>query len=504
MRNIFNRAGSRVTALGLGAALVLAGSAVAFTQKPKSSTPEIPVDERPITRELGSHNSFAPIVKKVAPGVVKVFTTTKVHNTAFSPGDGSPGMDDFFRRFFGDNFQGRMQRREMPMPRQQGIGSGVIVTKDGYILTNNHVVDGADEVKVALQDGREFTAKVVGRDPKSDVAVVKIDAKDLPYVPTADSDKVEVGDVVLAVGNPFGIGQTVTTGIVSATGRGGALGLDYEDFIQTDAAINPGNSGGALVDSEGRLIGINTAILSRSGGNQGIGFAIPSNLARDVMTSLIKDGRVTRGYLGVMIQDVTPALAKQFNLKDNSGALVGDVTPDSPAEKAGLKSGDVITEFDGKKVTDSRHLKLEVARVHPGETVPMKILRDGSTKSFEVVVKEQPGTERLAKNDSSHNSDDNGTLNGVTVSDIDSRARQQFDLPEHIKGVVVTDVAPDSAAAEAGLKPGDVIQEINRKSVKSADEAVRMTEKTDDKVSLLRIWSNGGSHYVVVDESKAG
>ena len=506
MSNIFSYRGGRVTALGLSAALVLAGSAVAFTQKPKSSTPEVPVDERPITRELGSHNSFAPIVKKVTPGVVKVFTSAKIHNTAYS-GEGAPGMDDLFRRFFGDDFQGRMQRRNtpnMPMPRQQGIGSGVIITKDGYILTNNHVVDGADEVKVALQDGREFTAKVIGRDPKSDVAVVKIDGKDLPYVTTADSDKVEVGDVVLAIGNPFGIGQTVTTGIVSATGRGGALGLDYEDFIQTDAAINPGNSGGALVDAEGRLIGINTAILSRTGGNQGIGFAIPANLARDVMTSLIKDGRVTRGYLGVMIQDITPALAKQFKLKDNSGALVGDVTADSPAEKAGLKSGDVIIDFDGKKVTDSRHLKLEVARVHPGESVPVKILRDGSTKTLEVTVKEQPGSERLAKNDKANGSDDNGTLNGVTVADLDSRARQQFDLPENVKGVVVTDVAPDSPAAEAGLRPGDVIQEINRKPVKSADEAVRLTEKTDEKVSLLRVWSNGGSHYVVVDENKAG
>jgi serine protease Do len=336
--------------------------------------------------------------------------------------------------------------------------------------------------------------------------VVKIDAKDLPTIPVADSDKVEVGDVVLAIGNPFGIGQTVTTGIVSATGRGGAVGLDYEDFIQTDAAINPGNSGGALVDSEGRLIGINTAILSRSGGNQGIGFAIPSNLARDVAESLVKDGRVTRGYLGVIIQDVNPALAREFKLKDNAGALVGDVSEKSPAEKAGLKEGDVILEFNGKKVTDSRHLKLEVARTQPGETVPLKVLRDGATKTLDVTVKEIPGQERLAKNDKSGgDKDDNGTLNGVTVGDLDRQARQQFDLPGNIKGVVVTDVAPDSAAAEAGLKPGDVIQEINRKPVKTAEEAVKMTEKTtDDKRTLLRVWSNGGSHFVVVDESKAG
>ena len=233
-----------------------------------------------MTRDGAGRASFAPVIKKVSPGVVKVFTTVKAQKTGFSDGSDMP---DMLRRFFGDQSQGRMMpRRGFDTPRQQGIGSGVIVTKDGYILTNNHVVDGADEVKVALQDGREFTAKVIGRDPKSDVAVIKIDAADLPAVAMADSDKVEVGDVVLAIGNPFGIGQTVTTGIVSATGRGG-MGLDYEDFIQTDAAINPGNSGGALVDADGRLIGINTAILSRSGGNQGIGFAIPVNLARDVM-----------------------------------------------------------------------------------------------------------------------------------------------------------------------------------------------------------------------------
>src|SRR5712671_1745326 len=388
---IFGNVSNRLAAVALGGAVVLAGSALAFSQKPKAENFHAPpLDERPIARDSGGHASFAPMVKKVAPAVVKVFTTTRMHNTSFNgaPNGAPDGMDDMLRRFFGDQFEGRSPRRNFNTPRQTGIGSGVIVTKDGYILTNNHVVDGADEVKVAMTDGREFTAKVIGRDPKSDIAVIKIDAQDLPVVTMADSDKVEVGDVVLAIGNPFGIGQTVTTGIVSATGRSGAVGLDYEDFIQTDAAINPGNSGGALVDADGRLIGINTAILSRSGGNQGIGFAIPANLTRDVMGSLIKDGHVTRGFLGVMIQDVTPALAKQFNLKDSTGALVGDVTPRSPAERAGFKTGDVILEFNGKKVSDSRHLKLEVARVSPGEAVPVKILRDGSNKTLEVKVKE--------------------------------------------------------------------------------------------------------------------
>jgi serine protease Do len=505
MKNLFNYASNRVAALALGGALILAGSALAFTEKPKAEFHKValnlPVDERPISRELGSHNSFAPVVKKVAPAVVKVSVITKAHNTAFPGTSGQPGMDDFMRRFFGDEFQGRTPRRNFDVPRQQGIGSGVITTKDGYILTNNHVVDGADEVKVELQDGREFTAKVIGRDPKSDIAVIKIDAKDLPAVPMANSEKVEVGDVVLAVGNPFGIGQTVTTGIVSATGRGN-MGLDYEDFIQTDAAINPGNSGGALVDAEGRLIGINTAILSRSGGNQGIGFAIPVNMARDVMTSLVKDGHVTRGYLGVLIQDITPALAKRFDLKDSTGALIGDVTPKSPAERAGLQSGDVVLEFNGKKVTDSRHLKLEVARVQPGESVPVKILRDGSTKTVQVKVREMPGNEDFAQNDHQGNKEDTGTLNGVGVADLDSATRRELKLPENLHGVVITEVQPDSPSAEAGLKRGDVILEINKKSVKTAEEAVRMTEKTDDKTTLLRVWRDGNSRFVVVDESK--
>ena len=507
MRKISTELSVWLVSLALGGAALVAGSALAVNHSDtgKTKTPtalaEMPVDENPVSRTAGPYTSFAPIVKKVAPGVVKIVITTKNSNITLPEGFGF--NDPFWRRFFGDPFGRQMPKRQFTPPRQQGVGSGVIVTKDGYILTNNHVVDNADEVKVTLQDGREFTAKVIGRDPKSDIAVIKIDAKDLPAVPMADSGKVEVGDVVLAIGNPFGVGQTVTTGIVSATGRGN-LGIeDYEDFIQTDAAINPGNSGGALVDVEGRLIGVNTAIFSHSGGNMGIGFAIPSDLARNVMDSLIKYGHVTRGYLGVMIQDVTPSLAKEFKLKDSTGALIGDVVPKGPADKAGFKNGDVVLEYNGKKVPDSRRLRLAVGDTKPGTTVPVKILREGASKTLEVTVQQLPGSEQLAQNNNPE-SKDNGTLNGVTVSDLDQQTRQELKVPEHVKGVVITEVQPDSPAAEAGLKQGDVIQEINRHPVKTADEAVKLTENTKDKVSLLRIWSNGGSHYVVVDESKAG
>jgi len=497
---------SRLPAVGLGGALLLAGATVAFTAKNESKDQDKPtsrtttVDERPIARDGKWGNSFAPVVKKVTPGVVKVVTTSKVKQMSAPD---MPGFDSpFFRRFFGDEFGLPNRQYRSYTPPQKGQGSGVIVSKDGYILTNNHVVDNADEVKIFLQDGREFTAKVIGKDPKSDLAVVKVDAQDLPAVTLADSDKIEVGDVVLAIGNPFGIGQTVTTGIISAMGRA-TLGLDYEDFIQTDAAINPGNSGGALVDAEGRLIGINTAILSRSGGNQGIGFAIPTNLARDVMDSLIQDGKVTRGYLGVLIQDVTPMLAKEFKLKDHQGALVGDVVPKGPADKAGLKSGDVILEFNGKPVADSRHLKLDVARAKPGATLPVLVLRDGSRQTIKVTVKELPGAEQLAKADS-QGAHDTDTLHGVAVSDLDARTRREFRIPEQVKGALVTDVEPGSPAAEAGLKPGDVIVEINRQSVRGAEDAVRLTENPQDRTTLLKIWSQGGSRFVVVDESKAG
>jgi serine protease Do len=353
-----------------------------------------------------------------------------------------------------------------------------------------------------LQDGREFTAKVIGKDKESDVAVVKIDAHDLPAITLADSSQIEVGDVVLAVGNPFGLTQSVTMGIVSATGRAAMEDLKYQDFIQTDAAINPGNSGGALVDTDGRLIGINTAIFSRSGGSEGIGLAIPTDLARQVMVSLVNNGKVTRGYLGVGVQPLTGALARQFDLKNDNGALIDEVKPDSPAAKAGLQNGDVILQFNGKPITDGRRLQLAVADIAPGTKIPVRIWRDGAAKTVDVVVKEIPGEEQLAKSGSSESSS-NDTLNGVAVTDLNPQTRQQYSVAKNVQGAVVTQVDPTSAAADAGVKEGDVIMEINKHPVRSADDAVRLTTNVKDKITLLRVWSANGSHYLTVDESKA-
>ena len=351
------------------------------------ATVKLVVDDSPVSRDGKFGVSFAPVVKKVAPSVVKVTTSTKVKQASMQD---FPGFDNpMLRRFFGEEFEQRAPRRQQNMPRQHGVGSGVIVTKDGYILTNNHVVDEADEVKVAMQDGREFTGKVIGKDPKTDIAVLKIDAKDLPFLQMADSDKIEVGDIVLAVGNPFGIGQTVTMGMVSATGRA-TLGLDYEDFIQTDAAINPGNSGGALVDAEGRLIGINTAILSRSGGNQGIGFAIPTGMIRPIMKSLVATGKVARGWLGVGIQDVDRDLAASLGLTAGDGVIVGQVEEGSPASSAGIQRGDLIRSIGGDKVHSSAELRNKIAALAPGSTARVEVVRDKETRTIDVKLGAHP------------------------------------------------------------------------------------------------------------------
>jgi len=493
-------------AVSAAAGLLWAGTAFADAQARQKVA--VKIDEQPIARDASPEAafSFAPMIKRVEPSVVKVSVTERSANAV--PDQMAPFLNDpMFRQFFGDQLpDGRSERRSFREPAPEGLGSGVIVSADGYILTNNHVVHGAEAIKVTLHDGRELAAKVVGTDPQSDLAVVKVDARDLPAITFADSDKIEVGDRVLAMGNPFGLSETVTSGMVSGLGRE-AEGIPYEDFIQTDAAINPGNSGGALVDVEGRLVGINTAILSRSGGFQGIGFAIPSNLAHSVMEQLASTGKVRRGFLGVSLQDLSPELAREFKLDGTHGTVVTDVVPDSPAARAGVLGGDVILQFDGNPVVDGRHLKLTVADVAPGTKVPLEILRDGQSKTLTLEVAAQPKDDRIARDESDAAPDaadhDTGTLNGVAVGDLDPQARREFDVPLHVRGALVTQVDPSTPSAAAGLQPGDVIEEINRHAVSDADEAIKLTEHPDSKKTLLRVWNQNGSHYVLVDETKA-
>lgn len=437
----------------------------------------------PLEREL-SGQPFVPIAKRAKASVVNVSSVRKTRQEG--QGFLNPFFDDpFFRRFFGEEFE-----RQMPAPRefqQQGLGSGVIVTADGYIITNNHVVEGADELSVSLPDKRTFKAKVIGTDPKTDVAVIKIDASNLPTLPWGDASQLEVGEMVLAVGNPFGLSQTVTMGIISAIGRANVGIVDYEDFIQTDAAINPGNSGGALVNLKGELIGINTAIFSRSGGYMGIGFAIPSNMAKSVMQSLLKHGKVIRGWIGVSIQDVTPDLAKEFGAAENQGALVGDVLEDGPASKAKIERGDIITAYNGVQVRDSNHLRGLVAETAPGTTAHLSVLRDKKTVELNVTIGEMPKESIQAARDGSGKGEH--ALAGITVENVRQTDRSGRSKPS--TGVVVTDIEPESPAERAGLQKGDIIREINRKPVKDVKDFQRLTGQLSPRSPVLLLVNRG-------------
>lgn len=448
------------------------------------------LDETPLARNAAE--SYAPIVQKVTPSVVRIAVTVEGQQNRLSQ-----AQRDFFRRFFGGRgplfpeFPG-------PSEREHGLGSGVIVAADGYIVTNNHVVQNARDIQVTLHDGRTLPAKVIGTDAQTDVALIKVDAQNLPFLTLADSDKVEVGDRVLAIGNPFGIGETVTQGIVSAKNRVTSGEMD-EDFIQTDAAINPGNSGGALVDTEGRLVGINAEILSRSGGNQGIGFAVPSNLVRWVTDSLTKYGHVERGLLGVMIQDLTPGLAQALKLDRSTGALVSDVTPNSPAQAAGIKGGDLIIKFNDQPVENANQLKLRVAETTPGTTVPVEVDRSGETKTFNVTIKALSSDSFAAGSQTAPSAlRQNESLKGVTVTNLDAQTRAELEVPGNVQGALVTDVDQNSAAYDAGLRSGDVITEINHHTVRNANEAVDLTQNSPKGEALVKVWSHGGSRYLAV------
>jgi serine protease Do len=498
------------TLAGFFSALVVALAIIAFfhlTSWGKDAGPAIKVDTTALERSPQLGTSFAPVVKKAAPSVVNIYSTHIIHMRPFR----NPFYDNpMFRQFFGDHF-GPNDNREITR-REQSLGSGVIVSPDGYILTANHVVEEADEIKVAIgnnEEDKEYTASVVGTDPPTDVAVLKIDAKNLPAITLGDSAQLEVGDVVLAIGNPFGMGQSVSMGIISGLGRHYREMPGYQNFIQTDAAINKGNSGGALVDASGRLIGINTWIASSSGGSEGVGFAVPVNMARRVMQSLIGGGKVTRGYLGIIPEDITPGLAEGFNLPDQNGALVGDVETNTPAQRAGIKSGDVIREINGKKVNDANGLRLMVSEMDPGTSITVKLLHNGREKTVTVPLARLPE----ATADSGNNKNNSGSANprtdaldGVTVADLDRQVLAQLHLPPDLQGVVVTDVDQDSNAAEAGLQPNDIIMEINQQPVRDADGAVKLCGQAKGKWIVLKIWRRigdlGVTHYLSVDNTK--
>ncbi|MGO9453575.1 MAG: DegQ family serine endoprotease [Candidatus Binataceae bacterium] len=476
-----------------------------------ASVPAAPNAPEPNERP-GVIGSFAPLVKRVFPTVVSVRVVQDVKPSSMGmgppgeggddPGDqgggGGGGMppqggggDPFeqFRRFFG----GQMPKEY----KQHGLGSGVIISPDGYILTNNHVVGDADEIKVTLYDKREFTAKVIGKDQKTDLALIKIDTKEqLPIATLGDSDKTEIGDWVVAIGNPFDVGMTVTAGIVSAKGR--PLGGNYDDFIQTDASINPGNSGGPLFNTDGQVIGINTAIYSRTGANNGIGFAIPIDLARSVVDQLKAHGRVVRAWLGVEIQEVNADLAQSFGLDKPEGALVAAVDKDGPAAKAGIQRGDIVIKFNGRDVEDEHELPALVAQTPINKTVDVIVLRNGKQKTFQVTTGELKEQEVA-----SAKTEEPGGDWGMKVGDITQDLAQQFHLSVD-KGVVIRSVQPDSPAAEASLEPGDIILEVNHDKVANVKDFISKAKdaKGAKKPALLLVQRGSATLYTVIKPSE--
>lgn len=440
----------------------------------------------------GEGSAFSDIVKVISPAVANISTTKTVTN-----GDAEPFSD-----FFDGPFRDFLEPGDSPRKwKEQSLGSGVVVSSDGYIITNFHVVEKADEIKVKLFDQQYYTGKVIGTDPKTDIAVIKIAAKDLPAIQWGNSDSLQVGEFVLAFGNPYSLGHTVTMGIVSAIGRANVGIADYEDFIQTDAAINPGNSGGPLVNIKGELIGINTAIFSRTGGYQGIGFAVPSNMTKSVMTQLINEGKVIRGWLGVTIQNLTPELSKEFGLKNPYGALVTDIFAGSPAEKSDIRRGDIILEINGKQINNVESLRNTVAQSEIGSSIDLKILRDKKHITLKVAISEFPqDIAKAAPGDADElRAEDDNSLAGMSVMGLTSEIAKQLGLSRNEKGVVIVKIDPNSPAEDSDLKKGDVIQEVNKKRIKSLDEfnkIVHNIRKGD--TALLFINRNGNKFYITL------
>jgi serine protease Do len=457
-----------------------------------------PLESSSVSALTSLDSAMEAVASHVTPAVVNVAVTSKVTGQSAEDEQGEQQIPPGLRQFFG----GQMPQMQPQGPQiQHGIGSGVIISPDGYIVTNNHVVDGAQQIRVTLNDRRVLTGKVVGTDKLTDLAVIKVNATNLPNLGWGDSAALKPGQTVLAFGSPFGYFQfSVTRGIISALDRPNPFRDDNRKpggFIQTDAAINPGNSGGPLVDAEGQVIGINTFIISDSGSFQGAGFAIPSQTAKATVDQIIKTGTVHHGYLGIGIEDVTPENAQFFNLQDAKGAIVSQVTPNSPGSQAGLKNGDVIREFDGKPVPNSTALQMLVSEQTPGTTAKLEVLRNGESQSLTVKLGEYHADHQIADN-SSGPGEQKGKL-GLAVNDLTPDVRQQLQLPENVKGVAVENVRPASPAEDAGLQPGDVIVEVNRKPVQSAENFVTQVHSAPaDKDLLLLVWSQGNETYRVV------
>ncbi len=445
-----------------------------------------------------SAKAFSSVVKKAGPAVVHVAVEKEKAGRGMGQNPLDLFNDPFFEQFFGPQFRhprSNPQQDNKKTFKQQAAGSGFIISSDGYIMTNNHVVGEADKITVRLADQREFQAKVVGTDPQSDVAVIKIEAKDLPVLPLGNSDALEVGEWVIAIGSPFELNQTVTVGVVSAKGRNRMGITNYENFIQTDAAINPGNSGGPLLNIRGEAIGMNTAIFSRSGGYMGIGFAIPINMAKSIEQQLRKSGKVTRGWLGVMIQDVNEDLAKSFGGSVAGGALISEVSDGSPAQKSGLLQGDIVTAINGEKVTDVADLRNKIAMTPPSSELKLRILRDGKEKELVVMVAEQPADmSALGKKGGGA---DLGNY-GLALQDLSKELADQFGYTKD-QGVLIADVEADSTSAELGLQSGMLIEEVNRIRVHNLAELRQALKKVaNSRQVLLRVRSGDNSQYVVL------
>jgi len=490
--NLNHRTVRGAMALGAAALLVAGATWRGLAAEPSTHAPEVaavtlqaqPGPAAGRVALAGGRESFADIVKKAAPAVVTIRTEGKARVVPTQFDD-----DDMLRRFFGERFgQGQLPgrgERQMPrVPKQRGLGSGVVVTADGYILTNNHVIESADDIRVEFTDGRGYEAKLVGADKPSDLALLKIEQTGLPALPLGNSDAVQVGDVVLAIGNPLGIGQTVTMGIISAKGRSTGVGDgSYEDFLQTDAPINHGNSGGALVSTRGELVGINSQIVSSGDGNIGIGFAIPANMASHVVSQLRTDGRVRRSQLGVTVQPVTSEMAESLDLKEVGGAIVSSVAPGSAAERAGVKRGDVIKSLNGQSVHDFNALRNRVAEAAPGSTASLVVVRDAAEKTLSVKLDEAVAS-REARERSEGGAEDKAAL-GVAVAPLSPELASRAGLGKDAHGVVVQRVQPDGRAADAGIQPGDIIMEVNRQPVESVEDLRSAVRRAAEKPTLL-------------------